>query len=98
MMNLIDATASISEIFIVKNDRGIHTRPATEIVKCAASFNSDIYLTYQKLEVNAKSILGILMLTAGRGARIRITAKGDDAAEAVQALLDLAKNQFNAKY
>jgi phosphocarrier protein HPr len=98
MINLIDATVSVSEIFIVKNDRGIHTRPATEIVKCAASFNSDIYFTYQKLEVNAKSILGILMLTAGRGARIRIKAIGDDAAEAVEALLDLAKNQFNTKY
>lgn len=98
MINTIDVTASVSEIFIVKNDRGLHTRPATEIVKCAASYNSDIYFSYQKLKVNAKSILGILMLTAGRGARIRITATGDDAAEAVDALLVLAKNQFNTKY
>jgi phosphocarrier protein HPr len=98
MTHLLDVTSSVSQIFIVKNDRGIHTRPATEIVKCAASFKSDIYFTYQKLEVNAKSILGILMLAAGRGARIRITATGDDAPEALETLLALAKNQFNAQY
>jgi phosphocarrier protein HPr len=98
MMQLVDNTVIISEIFTVKNDRGLHTRPATEIVKCTAAFDADIMLSYQKLEVNAKSILGILMLTAGRGARIRITANGHDAAEAVQALLDLAEKKFNIKY
>ncbi len=98
MIQIIDQGLSVSEIFTVKNDRGLHTRPATEIVKCSALYKADIMFSYQKLVVNAKSILGILMLTAGRGARIRITATGEDAAEAVQALLDLANNQFNINY
>lgn len=85
-------------VFTVLNDRGIHTRPSTEIVKCAASFKSDIRLIYQKTQVNAKSILGILMLAAPKGARIRIGAEGMDAEEAVEALKRLAEAQFNIKY
>lgn len=98
MTQAMEEIVTISEVFTVKNDRGLHTRPATEIVKCAAHFDADITFSYQKLHVNAKSILGILMLTAGRGAKIRITATGDDAAEAVEALMDLAENKFNIKY
>ena len=84
--------------FKVKNDRGLHTRPSTEIVKCATSFRSDIKLTYQKTETNAKSLLGILMLAAEKGAKIKIVATGDDAEEAVNALLALAQNNFNIQY
>jgi phosphocarrier protein len=76
----------------------LHTRPATEIVKRASSFNADIRLAYQKLEVNAKSILGVLMLAASKGARIAVTAFGKDAEEAVASLIELAGNQFNIKY
>jgi phosphocarrier protein HPr len=85
-------------IFIVRNDRGLHTRPSTEIVKCASSFKSDIKLSYQKMNANAKSLLGILMLAAAKGARVSVTASGEDADEAVSTLLDLAKKQFNIKY
>lgn len=89
---------TVTDWFIVKNDRGLHTRPATEIVKCAAKFQCEIEFTYQRTVINAKSILGILILTAGRGARIKVAARGPDAKEAVQTLLTLAKNQFNIKY
>lgn len=88
----------VRSIFTVKNNKGIHTRPATEIVKCAAKFKSDIFLTYKRMEVNAKSILGILCLAAGRGSRIAISACGPDAEEAVDALLDLAGREFNMEY
>lgn len=84
--------------FVVGNDRGLHTRPSTEIVKCASSFKSDVKLTYQKNEANAKSLLGILMLAATKGAKINIAAEGVDADEAVQSLLKLAKNNFNIRY
>ena len=84
--------------FVVKNDRGLHTRPSMEIVRCAASFKSKITLRYQRLEVDAKSILGILMLTAARGARVAVSAYGDDAEEAVLALVELSENCFNIKY
>lgn len=84
--------------FIVKNDRGLHTRPSTEIVKCASAFKCDIKLAYQKMNANAKSLLGVLMLAAGKGARISVIATGEDAKEAVSTLLDLAGKQFNIKY
>jgi phosphocarrier protein HPr len=76
----------------------LHTRPSTEIVKCACSYKADVRLIYQKMEVNAKSLLGILMLAAAKGAKIAVTAFGEDADEAVASLIDLANNQFNMKY
>lgn len=85
-------------IFIVLNDRGLHTRPSTEIVKCASSFKSEVRLCYQNNEVNAKSLLGVLMLAASKGARIRIEAEGIDADDAVKSLMTLARNSFNIKY
>jgi len=85
-------------VFVVKNDRGLHTRPSTEIVKCASTFEADVRLIYQKNEVNAKSLLGILMLAAAKGSKIRVQAFGQDAEEAVASLLDLADHQFNMSY
>lgn len=88
----------IKDFFIVRNDRGLHTRPATEIVKCAVGFKSKILLYFQSHEVNAKSLLGILMLAATKGSKINIKATGADAAEAVENLKKLAENNFNIKY
>ncbi len=84
--------------FIVGNDRGLHTRPSTELVKCASAFKSQVNLIYHKQAVNAKSLLGILMLAATKGARIGVEAEGEDAEQAVQSILDLAKNNFYIKY
>lgn len=86
------------DYFIIVNEKGLHTRPSTELVKCAATFKSDINLTYQDLTVNAKSLLGILMLAAAKGAKIFIEAEGNDAKEAIFALRKLAENKFNVKY
>ena len=88
----------IKNYFIVKNEKGLHTRPSTELVKCSSSFNSKIFLFYRNYTVNAKSLLGILMLAAQRGAKIRIEAMGEDAALAIDAILQLAQNKFNIKY
>lgn len=84
--------------FVVINEKGLHTRPSTELVKCAASFKAQVTLYYQNLTVNAKSLLGILMLAAARGSKIRIEAEGDDAEAAINAILELARNKFNVKY
>jgi len=84
--------------FIVKNDKGLHTRPSTELVKCAAGFNARVFLFYRNYTVNAKSLLGILMLAAERGSKIRVEAAGADAEEAVESILKLAKNKFNISY
>ena len=84
--------------FVVSNDRGLHTRPSTELVKCASSFKSQVFLTYHKLAVNAKSLLGVLMLAATKGAKISIEAEGEDAEQAVESIINLAKNNFYIKY
>lgn len=84
--------------FVVQNDKGLHTRPSTELVKCAAGFNCQIHLSYRNYVVNAKSLLGILMLAAEKGARIKVEAVGEDAKEAISALQKLATHGFNIKY
>jgi phosphocarrier protein len=84
--------------FIVQNDRGLHTRPSTELVKCAGSFRCRVLLTYHKHSVNAKSLLGILMLGAVKGAKIKIEAEGDDAERAVESIIELANNKFYINY
>jgi len=97
-MKTLPNKVSTKGFFIIKNDRGLHTRPSTEIVKRAAMFSSEIKLIYQKVETNAKSLLGILMLAAPKGAKIKIMAYGEDAEEAVESLVSLAGSNFNIKY
>lgn len=97
-MENLCTTKTAKGIFTVKNDRGLHTRPCTELVKCANGFRSVISLVYRKIKVNAKSILGVLMLAAAKGAKIKIEAVGEDAEEAIKALEALALKQFNMHY
>ena len=85
-------------IFTVLNDKGLHTRPSTELVRCAARFNSRITLSYRNMQVNAKSLLGILMFAAERGAKIGVESEGLDAQKALDAILSLANNKFHIKY
>ena len=84
--------------FVVLNEKGLHTRPSTELCKCASRFKCQVTLYYNDLSVNAKSLLGILMLAASRGAKIRIEAEGEDAEEAIRAILFLAKKKFNIRF
>jgi len=78
----------------VKNDMGLHTRPATYIVKLLQFAKSDVYFTYKKETVNAKSILSLLMLAAHKNARITITVEGDDAEETMNKLLLAFETKF----
>ncbi|MFY7842484.1 MAG: HPr family phosphocarrier protein [Rhabdochlamydiaceae bacterium] len=88
----------VTASFIILNEKGLHTRPSTELVKCTSNFRSDIKLRYQNYTVDGKSLLGILMLAANRGAKIDIEAVGDDAREAVKCILDLSAKKFNIDY
>ena len=87
-----------TDSFVVANEKGLHTRPSTELVKCASFFKSHVTLHYKDRSVNAKSLLGILMLAAARGAEITVEAVGDDSEDAVKSILELAKNKFHIKY
>lgn len=87
-------------VFVVKNDKGLHTRPSTELVKNASQFKASISLIHKNSNtiVSAKSLLGILSMAATKGTRIEIEAVGEDAETAVCALCELAENQFYIKY
>jgi phosphocarrier protein HPr len=76
------------------NKLGIHARPAAEIVKTAGKFKSDITIVRDDLEVNAKSIMGVMMLAAENGATIALRAIGDDAEAALDALTAVIANKF----
>jgi phosphocarrier protein len=78
----------------IVNENGLHARPAAEIVKVAARFASEITLAKDSLVVNAKSIMGVMMLAAEFGSTVVVRATGDDANEAVAALADVVTNRF----
>ena len=71
----------------------IHARPATLLVQAASKFNSDINLEYNGKSVNLKSIMGVMSLGVGQGADVTITADGDDAKEAIEAIADTMKKE-----
>jgi phosphocarrier protein len=78
----------------VANRNGLHARPAAEIVKLAAKYKSDITLVRDDLEVNGKSIMGVMMLAAEYGATLLLRASGPDADQAVGAIADLISGKF----
>jgi phosphocarrier protein len=89
-------TAAERTVKIV-NVNGLHARPAAEVVKVASRFKSDITMVRDDLEVNAKSIMGVMMLAAEFGAELTVRASGPDAEEAVAAIADLIANKFGEK-
>lgn len=78
----------------IVNKLGLHARPAAEIVKTAARFKSDIIIIRDELEVNGKSIMGVMMLAAEYGSTILIRAEGPDAEPALDALAALVAAKF----
>ena len=79
----------------IVNAAGMHARPAAQLVQLAGTFASDVRLEKDGLEVNGKSIMGVLMLAAERGSQLRIRAEGNDAEDAVAALSDLVGRGFD---
>lgn len=78
----------------VVNVLGFHARPAAEFVRLAGSFHCNLWLEKDGLEVNAKSIMGVLMLAAEKGSQLVIRGQGADAEEALDALADLIARGF----
>jgi phosphocarrier protein HPr len=78
----------------IVNKLGIHARPAAEIVKTAARFKSEVTITRDDMEVNGKSIMGVMMLAAECGAMIQLQAEGADAEAALDALTAVIANGF----
>lgn len=82
---------------ILMNKTGLHARPAAIFVQEANRFESDISIVKEDQEVNGKSIMGILMLAAEKGARITIIANGNDAEEAVEKLSGLLLHDIESE-
>jgi phosphocarrier protein HPr len=78
----------------IVNENGLHARPAAEIVKTASRFRSEIVIGREDLEVNAKSIMGVMMLAAECGSMLLLKADGADAELALDALADLIARGF----
>lgn len=81
-----------SQVVTIQNATGLHARPATQFVKLASSFRSDISICVADKCGDAKSILRVLSLGAAQGTQIKISAEGDDEKEAVEKLVMLIDN------
>jgi len=84
----------LTKKLLVKNRLGLHTRPATTIVKLVQNCKSDVAFTCRKETVNAKSILSILMLAAKKSSRITVTVDGEDAELIMEKLVFAFENEF----
>ena len=78
----------------INNRLGLHARPAMTFVDIANSFASDIHVRKGEKVVDAKSIMQLMMLAAGKGTQIQIEATGSDASEAIESLCDLVMSNF----
>jgi Phosphotransferase System HPr (HPr) Family len=79
----------LERVVVIKNKQGLHARPAALFVQIANKFDSDVTVSKGKTKVNGKSIMGIMMLEAGRGSKVTITTKGEDAQQAITELENL---------
>ena len=79
----------------ISNKLGLHARASAKLTKLAGGFRSDIHLSRNGRRVNAKSIMGVMMLAAGKGSTVTIDAEGEDADAALAALQKLIADKFD---
>jgi len=84
----------IQQDFLIINKLGLHARASALFVKTASRFTSEIKLNREGVEVNGKSIMGIMMLAASKGNTVRLTVNGDDEVEAMRVIGELITNGF----
>ena len=85
----------VSKELTVINKLGVHARPAALFVKVASKFQSEITVEKDGEQINGKSIMGLMMLAAAQGSRLKIIAEGADAEAAVRELEQLFAQKFN---
>ncbi|NBB75252.1 MAG: HPr family phosphocarrier protein [Bacteroidetes bacterium] len=78
----------------VQNRAGIHTRPASMIVRTASQFDADVYIQKDNYEINGKSVIGVMTLAAEQGATLTLVVEGEDEDEAADALVELFEDGF----
>jgi phosphocarrier protein HPr len=87
----------ISRDFTINNKLGLHARPSAQVTQTASRFASDVWLAKAGRRVNAKSIMGVMMLAAGQGSVLTVEAEGADEAEAVDAVGRLIASGFGER-
>jgi phosphocarrier protein len=79
----------------IVNARGLHARASAKFVKAAAAFDAEVTVTKDGQTVDARSIMGLMMLAAGIGSHVEIAAEGPEAEAAVEGLAELVSNRFD---
>lgn len=85
----------VSKKVVVKNESGLHARPASVLVKTASRFKSEFFIKMYGYKVNGKSILGVMTLAAESGAEMELILDGPDEKEALELITELFENRFN---
>jgi phosphocarrier protein HPr len=78
----------------ISNKLGLHARASAKLTKLASSFSCNVFMSRNGRRINAKSIMGVMMLAAGMGSEVEIETEGDDEAQALQALVTLISDRF----
>ena len=81
----------------IRNRAGLHTRPAASLVKLAAKLKADFYIEKDGMEINAKSIIGVMTLAAEQGSKLLLRFSGEDEEAACNAIVDLFDRGFDEK-
>ncbi len=84
----------ISENITIINKLGLHARAASKLVSKASGFQSDVFIDKQGNRVNAKSIMGVMMLAAGKGTKVILEVDGSDEEDCMEAMIYLINNRF----
>jgi phosphocarrier protein HPr len=79
---------------VIENRNGLHARPAALFVKTASRFRAEVWVEKDEERVNGKSIMGLMMLAAGKGSVLKVTAEGEDAASVISELESLIRTRF----
>jgi phosphocarrier protein HPr len=85
---------AVSQVVEIVNERGLHARASAKFVKLAATFDAEVTVTRDGTTVDARSIMGLMMLAAGIGSTIEIAAEGPEAQPALDALVELVQGRF----
>lgn len=84
----------ITRDFTINNKLGLHARPSAQITQAASRYSSEVWISKNGRRVNAKSIMGVMMLAAGQGSVLTVEAEGPDEAQALEAVGDLISSGF----
>jgi len=90
-----EARPALSRVVMIRNVRGLHARAAAKFVKLASDFQADIQVSRNGMDVGGRSIMGLMMLAASPGCEITLSASGDDAKAALDALQALIESKFD---